>query len=330
MTAREQAGRVQSVCARAHVFCVCARKPLITPTPHTSPPRSQRAAWVPRLAAMDSLASYCLTEPGAGSDAASLATTAKRAGGGGGDYVLTGSKAFISGGGTSDVYLVMARTGGTPGPRGVSAFLVEKASASGGRACGGRLARPPTHPTHPTQGAKGLSFGKLERKLGWNAQPTTAVSLCCARAGGRAAALPSLRGQADGRAHPRTTQSTHAPPSATLRCCWTRCACPRARGWGARGRALRLRWRRWTAGASTSARAGARAWARVGGWVLGGREVWSWLARQVCLPPPPHTHPHPHPTHTHRSRAQRGRRPVLPGLCTRVLAGAAPVWAPPI
>ena len=108
---------------------------------------AQRQTFLPALTTMDRLASYCLTEPGSGSDAASLKTTARRAGG---DYVLVGAKAFISGGGVSDLYLVMARTGG-PGPAGISAFIVEK-------------------------GAKGLSFGKREEKMGWNAQPTTAVS----------------------------------------------------------------------------------------------------------------------------------------------------------
>ncbi len=98
------------------------------------------------MAAMDLIASYCLTEPGSGSDAASLRTTARRDGDA---YVLTGSKAFISGAGTSDLYVVMARTGGE-GPKGVSAFVVEK-------------------------DAPGLSFGAQERKMGWNAQPTAAV-----------------------------------------------------------------------------------------------------------------------------------------------------------
>ena len=105
-----------------------------------------RQAWLPRLASMETIASYCLTEPGSGSDAASLRTTARRDGG---DYVLNGAKAFISGGGVSDVYLVMCRTG-ADGPRGISAVLVEK-------------------------GAPGLSFGGQERKLGWNSQPTAMV-----------------------------------------------------------------------------------------------------------------------------------------------------------
>jgi len=106
----------------------------------------QRAHWVPLMASMEKLGSYCLTEPGAGSDAASLATTAKRRGG---KFILNGSKAFISGGGETDVYLVMVRTGGT-GPRGISCLLLER-------------------------GMPGLSFGKKEKKMGWNCQPTRAV-----------------------------------------------------------------------------------------------------------------------------------------------------------
>jgi alkylation response protein AidB-like acyl-CoA dehydrogenase len=108
----------------------------------------QRKAWVPRLAAMDVIASYCLTESGAGSDAGALSTRAVRHGG---DYVLDGVKQFISGTGASDVYVVMARTGGE-GPRGISAFIIEK-------------------------GAAGLSFGALEEKMGWHAQPTAQVIL---------------------------------------------------------------------------------------------------------------------------------------------------------
>ena len=107
---------------------------------------AQRHRWLPRLATMEMLSSYCLTEPGAGSDAASLSTRAVRDGD---DYVLTGAKAFISGAGTSDLYLVMARTG-EGGARGVSAFVVEA-------------------------GTPGLSFGAQERKMGWNAQPTAMV-----------------------------------------------------------------------------------------------------------------------------------------------------------
>ncbi|MCA3732250.1 MAG: acyl-CoA dehydrogenase family protein [Phenylobacterium sp.] len=109
---------------------------------------AQRQRWLPRLATMELLSSYCLTEPGAGSDAASLATRAERDGA---DYVLTGAKAFISGAGTSGLYLVMARTG-EGGARGVSAFVVEA-------------------------GTPGLSFGAQERKMGWNAQPTAMVHL---------------------------------------------------------------------------------------------------------------------------------------------------------
>ncbi|MEZ5839926.1 MAG: acyl-CoA dehydrogenase family protein [Hyphomicrobiales bacterium] len=105
-----------------------------------------RNRYLPALCAMDRFASYCLTEPGAGSDAASLRTRAVRDGD---DYVLNGAKAFISGGGVSDVYVVMARTGGE-GPKGISCFVVEK-------------------------GAPGLSFGAQEIKLGWKSQPTAAV-----------------------------------------------------------------------------------------------------------------------------------------------------------
>ncbi|AKN18112.1 acyl-CoA dehydrogenase, FadE9 [Mycobacterium haemophilum DSM 44634] len=111
----------------------------------------QRKIWIPRLASMDVMASYCLTEPGAGSDASALSTRAVKHGG---DYVLDGVKQFISGAGTSDVYLVMARTGGPerPGPRGISAFVIEK-------------------------GTPGLSFGAAEEKMGWHAQPTAQVVL---------------------------------------------------------------------------------------------------------------------------------------------------------
>lgn len=108
--------------------------------------REQRKNWVPKLASLESLASYCLTEPGAGSDAAALRTRAVRDGD---DWVLDGVKQFISGAGVSDVYVVMARTGGD-GPRGISAFIVEK-------------------------GTPGLSFGVEEIKMGWNAQPTAQV-----------------------------------------------------------------------------------------------------------------------------------------------------------
>jgi alkylation response protein AidB-like acyl-CoA dehydrogenase len=106
----------------------------------------QRRRWLPKLCSMELLASYCLSEPGAGSDAAALATRATRDGG---NYVLNGQKQFISGAGASDLYLVMARTGGE-GPSGISALLVPGDT-------------------------DGLSFGANERKMGWNAQPTRAV-----------------------------------------------------------------------------------------------------------------------------------------------------------
>jgi len=106
----------------------------------------QRHAFLPKLCTMEHFASYCLTEPGAGSDAASLKTKAVRDGD---DYVLNGSKAFISGGGRSDVYVVMCRTGGD-GPKGISTLVVPKDTP-------------------------GLSFGKQEEKLGWHSQPTSAV-----------------------------------------------------------------------------------------------------------------------------------------------------------
>jgi alkylation response protein AidB-like acyl-CoA dehydrogenase len=112
----------------------------------------QRRQWLPKLCTMELVASYCLSEPGAGSDAAALTTRAIRDGN---HYVLNGQKQFISGGGASDLYLVMARTGGE-GPSGVSALLV-----------------PSKTP--------GLSFGANERKMGWNAQPTRALILQDAR-----------------------------------------------------------------------------------------------------------------------------------------------------
>jgi alkylation response protein AidB-like acyl-CoA dehydrogenase len=105
-----------------------------------------RQRYLPRLTAMELIASYCLTEPGSGSDAASLKTSARREGD---EYVLNGTKAFISGAGTSDLYVVMTRTGGE-GAGGVSAIVVEK-------------------------GAPGLSFGAPEKKLGWRSQPTAMV-----------------------------------------------------------------------------------------------------------------------------------------------------------
>ncbi|WP_215449714.1 acyl-CoA dehydrogenase family protein [Streptomyces sp. ATCC 21386] len=108
----------------------------------------QRERWLPRLCAMDDLASYCLTEPGAGSDAAALTTRAVRDGDA---WVLTGVKQFISGAGASQLYVVMARTG-REGADGVSAFVVDKDDP-------------------------GVTFGADERKMGWNAQPTRQVVL---------------------------------------------------------------------------------------------------------------------------------------------------------
>ncbi|GGK93164.1 acyl-CoA dehydrogenase FadE9 [Salinibacterium xinjiangense] len=108
----------------------------------------QRAEWVPRLASMDALGSYCLTEPGVGSDAGALSTQAVRDGD---DYVLNGVKQFISGAGAAGLYIVMARTADT-GSHGISAFLV-------------------------ADGTPGLSFGPLEKKMGWRAQPTRQVIL---------------------------------------------------------------------------------------------------------------------------------------------------------
>ena len=105
------------------------------------------ALWCPELVAGSKLASYCLTEPGAGSDAASLRTTAVREGD---VYVVNGSKVFISGAGDTDVLVVMLRTGG-PGPKGISALLI------------------------PAD-ADGISYGKKEEKMGWNAQPTRMVT----------------------------------------------------------------------------------------------------------------------------------------------------------
>jgi alkylation response protein AidB-like acyl-CoA dehydrogenase len=106
----------------------------------------QRRKWLPKLTSMETIASYCLTEPGAGSDAANLKTKAVKDGD---YYVLNGAKAFISGAGVSDVYVCMVRTG-VDGPKGISCLVVEK-------------------------GTKGLSFGKNERKMGWRSQPTAQV-----------------------------------------------------------------------------------------------------------------------------------------------------------
>lgn len=108
----------------------------------------QRRHWLPKLVSMEKIASYCLTEPGAGSDAAALRTTAKADGNA--HYVVNGSKAFISGAGFSDLYVLMCRTG-EDGAKGVSTLMVEN-------------------------GAAGLSFGKPEDKMGWRAQPTAIVN----------------------------------------------------------------------------------------------------------------------------------------------------------
>jgi alkylation response protein AidB-like acyl-CoA dehydrogenase len=107
-----------------------------------------KSKWLPGLCALTTVASYCLTEPGAGSDAAALRTKATRTNDG---WSLSGAKAFISGGGFSDLYLVMSRTG-QDGPKGVSCLLIE-------------------------DGTLGLSFGAQERKMGWKAQPTAQVQL---------------------------------------------------------------------------------------------------------------------------------------------------------
>lgn len=107
----------------------------------------QRQRWIPKLATMELIGSYCLTEPGSGSDAVAMRTRAVRDGD---HYVLNGAKAFISGAGTSDLYVVMCRTG-EQGPKGVSTIVVEK-------------------------GTQGLTFGANEKKMGWNSQPTAVVN----------------------------------------------------------------------------------------------------------------------------------------------------------
>ena len=105
-----------------------------------------RAKWLPKMCSMETVFSYCLTEPGSGSDAAALRTRAERTNEG---YTVTGTKAFISGGGYSDAYIVMCRTG-EDGPKGISSLIVE-------------------------HGADGLSFGGIEDKMGWRSQPTAQV-----------------------------------------------------------------------------------------------------------------------------------------------------------
>jgi len=106
-----------------------------------------RQQWCPELTAGQKLASYCLTEPNAGSDAASLKTTARREGD---NYILNGSKIFISGAGSTDVLVVMARTG-EDGPKGISAFAVDAKS-------------------------EGIVYGRKEDKMGWNSQPTRMIT----------------------------------------------------------------------------------------------------------------------------------------------------------
>ncbi len=110
------------------------------------------AQWCPALVMGEQLASYCLTEPNAGSDAASLKTSARREGD---EYVLNGSKCFISGAGETDVLVVMARTG-VDGPKGISAFAVDATLA-------------------------GISYGRKEDKMGWNSQPTRTITFEDAR-----------------------------------------------------------------------------------------------------------------------------------------------------
>lgn len=107
-----------------------------------------RKKYIPKLSSMEWVSSYCLTESGSGSDAAALKTTARKKGNS--HYVVNGSKSFISGGPTSDVYAVMCRTGDNSS-NGISCLLIEK-------------------------GTKGLSFGKKEKKLGWNSQHTSSIN----------------------------------------------------------------------------------------------------------------------------------------------------------
>ncbi|UAJ10766.1 acyl-CoA dehydrogenase family protein [Glacieibacterium megasporae] len=111
-----------------------------------------KARYLPALVAMDKIASYCLTEPGSGSDAAALRMRAVRDGD---DYIVTGSKAFISGGGVNDVYVTMVRTG-VDGPKGITCLVIDK-------------------------DMPGVSFGAPERKLGWHSQPTAQVNFDAVR-----------------------------------------------------------------------------------------------------------------------------------------------------
>lgn len=110
--------------------------------------QQQKNTFIPHLISMQKMGAYCLTEPNSGSDAASLQTIAKKHKD---YYILNGSKSFISGGGESDIFLIMCRTSGS-GPKGISCIIVEK-------------------------GTEGLSFGAKEKKMGWNSQPTRMVIL---------------------------------------------------------------------------------------------------------------------------------------------------------
>ncbi len=114
--------------------------------------RQVKDKYLPQLTGMDKIASYCLTEPSSGSDAAALKTKAVKDGG---DYVVTGSKAFISGAGANEIYVAMVRTG-EDGPKGISCLVIEKDMA-------------------------GVSFGGNERKLGWHSQPTAQVNFDAVR-----------------------------------------------------------------------------------------------------------------------------------------------------
>jgi alkylation response protein AidB-like acyl-CoA dehydrogenase len=107
-----------------------------------------KAKYLPDLVTMDKIASYCLTEPGSGSDASALKTTARRDGD---DYILNGTKQFISGAGANEIYVAMVRTG-EDGPKGISCVVIEK-------------------------DMPGVSFGANERKLGWHSQPTAQLIL---------------------------------------------------------------------------------------------------------------------------------------------------------
>jgi isobutyryl-CoA dehydrogenase len=110
----------------------------------------QRQRWLPSMCKLDTMASYCLTEPGSGSDAGSLSTKAKFDPATN-EYVINGGKAFISGAGMSDIYLVMCRTSDKPGASGISCLVIPK-------------------------DAKGVSFGAMEKKMGWHCQPTRQIT----------------------------------------------------------------------------------------------------------------------------------------------------------